>query len=74
MTLERNHVYNMNCLDGLRQMIAQGLRVDCVITDPPYLIDYKTHRRQDKQHKFCKAIKGDTDPQLIIDLVPFYST
>jgi DNA modification methylase len=46
MTLDRNHVYNMNCLDGIRQMIAQDMRVDCVITDPPYLIDYKTHRRQ----------------------------
>lgn len=69
MTLDRNRVYNMNCLDGIRQMIAQDMRVDCVITDPPYLIDYKTHRRQDKQHKFCKAIQGDTDPQLIIDLV-----
>ncbi len=70
MILDRNRVYNMNCLDGIRQMIAQDMRVDCVITDPPYLIDYKTHRRQDKQHKFCKAIQGDTDPQLIIDLVP----
>lgn len=25
-----------------------GVRVDCVITDPPYLIEYATHRRQDK--------------------------
>lgn len=70
MTLDRNHVYNLNCLDGIRQMIAQDMRVDCVITDPPYLIDYKTHHRKDKQHKFCKAIQGDTDPQLIIDLIP----
>lgn len=47
-----------------------GVRVDCVITDPPYLINYQTHRRQDKEHKFCKAIQNDDNPQLIIDLVP----
>lgn len=47
-----------------------GVRVDCVITDPPYLINYQTHRRQDKDHKFCKAIQNDDNPQLIIDLVP----
>lgn len=59
MTLERNHVYNMNCLDGIRQMIAQDMHVDCVITDPPYLIDYKTHRRQDKQ---TRRIKRNRNP------------
>lgn len=37
-----------------------GVRVDCVITDPPYLIEYATHRRQDKEHKFCKTIPNDT--------------
>lgn len=47
-----------------------GVLVDCVITDPPYLIEYKTRRRQDKDHKFCKAIKNDDNPQLIIDLIP----
>lgn len=41
-----------------------------MITDPPYLINYQTHRRQDKDHKFCKAIQNDDNPQLIIDLVP----
>lgn len=51
-------------------MIAADMRVDMVLTDPPYLIDYQTHRRQDKGHKFCKPIQGDNDPQLIIDLMP----
>lgn len=70
MTLARNTIYNINCLDGIRQMIAADMRVDMVLTDPPYLIDYQTHRRQDKGHKFCKPIQGDNDPQLIIDLMP----
>ena len=43
--IERNNIYKMDCRDGLREM-ARGVRVDCVITDPPYLIEYATHRRQ----------------------------
>lgn len=70
MTIGRNHIYNRDCLDGIREMIREGVRVDCVITDPPYLIDYKTGRRKDKNHKFCKAIQNDDNPQLITDLVP----
>lgn len=70
MTIDRNRIYNMDCLDGIRDMLRGGVRVDCVITDPPYLINYQTHRRQDKEHKFCKAIQNDDNPQLIIDLVP----
>ena len=70
MTIDRNRIYNMDCLVGIRDMLRGGVRVDCVITDPPYLINYQTHRRQDKDHKFCKAIQNDDNPQLIIDLVP----
>ena len=47
-----------------------GVRVDCVITDPPYLIEYATNYRQDKEHKFCKPIQNDNNPQLIIDIIP----
>ncbi len=68
--LEVNNIYNMDCLDGMRLMLHQGIKVDCVITDPPYLIDYKTNYRQNKDHKFCKAIENDNNPQLIIDLMP----
>lgn len=70
MTIERNHVYNMDCLDGLRDMLRGGVHVDCVITDPPYLINYKTNNRADKSHKFCKPIQNDDNPQLIIDVIP----
>ena len=70
MTIERNRVYNMDCLDGLRDMLRGGVRVDCVITDSPYLINYKTNHRADKSHKFCKPIQNDDNPQLIIDVIP----
>jgi len=50
--------------------------VDLVVTDPPYLMDYKTGRRNGKadkynvnqdsvQHKFATTIDGDDDPELI---------
>ncbi|MCM1532387.1 MAG: site-specific DNA-methyltransferase [Ruminococcus flavefaciens] len=68
--IERNRVYNFDCLCGIREMIEQGLLVDCVITDPPYLTGYKSQRRKNKADKFCKAIQGDDKPQLIIDLLP----
>lgn len=70
MVLEENKIYNMDCLDGMRLMKEQGIKADCIITDPPYLIEYKTGRRKDKEHKFCRAIENDNNPQLIKDLIP----
>ena len=70
MELEINKVYNMDCLDLMREMIRGGIKVDCVITDPPYLINYKTNHRKDKSHKFCKEIENDNNPELIKNLIP----
>ena len=70
LKIERNHIYNMDCLDGIRNMIRSEVFVDCVITDPPYLINYRTSYRKDKSNKFCKAIENDDNPQLIIDIMP----
>lgn len=68
--IEVNNVYNIDCLLGVREMIRQGMFVDCVITDPPYFTEYRSKRRQNKSDKFCKSIKGDDNPQLLIDLLP----
>lgn len=35
--------------------------IDLIVTDPPYLMDYKTNHRKDKNHDFCKPIMGDND-------------
>lgn len=67
---ETNKIYNKDCLQGLREMLQSNIRADCVITDPPYLINYCSHHRQNKDHKFCKTIQNDDNPQLIIDLMP----
>ena len=36
--LELNKIYNMDCLEGMDLMIKQGIKVDAIITDPPYNI------------------------------------
>ena len=38
MKLELNKIYNMDCLEGMDLMIKQGIKVDAIITDPPYNI------------------------------------
>lgn len=39
--------------------------IDLIVTDPPYLVEYKTNRRKNKSHRFCKTIKNDDNPDLI---------
>lgn len=70
MEIQLNKVYNCDCRELMRSMVAAGIKVDSVITDPPYLINYKTNYRQNKEHKFCKAIQNDDYPQLIIEIMP----
>lgn len=43
--------------------------IDMVLTDPPYLMNYKTNYRKDKEHDFCSEIKGDNDSQLISNYI-----
>lgn len=43
--------------------------VDLIVTDPPYLMKYKTGRRKDKTHKFASEISGDDNPDLIHDYI-----
>ena len=46
--LELNNIYNMDCLEGMKLMQQQGIKVDWVITDPPYGIGEdgaKNHNR-----------------------------
>jgi site-specific DNA-methyltransferase (adenine-specific) len=51
---------NGDCLEVMDQLIKEGVKVDAIITDPPYLINYKTNHRKNKNHDFCSAIKNDT--------------
>lgn len=50
-------LYQGDCLEIMDRMIAEGVKVDSVITDPPYAIDYQSHRRK----TLYKKIKNDTN-------------
>lgn len=67
MIYELNKIYNEDCLDGMKR-ISDG-SVDLIVTDPPYLIDYKSNRRKDKGHKFSKAIANDSNHQIVSDYI-----
>lgn len=61
--MEINKIYNEDCLEGMKK-IDDG-SVDLIVTDPPYLINYRTGRRKDKEHRFGRVILGDDDKELI---------
>lgn len=65
--MELNKIYNEDCLEGMKNMESGS--VDLVVTDPPYLVNYKTGRRKDKTHRFNKVILNDDNEQLIIDYI-----
>ena len=67
-----------DCLEYMATMADES--VDLIVTDPPYLMDYKTGRRNGKAdkydvnrenvtHKFATVIAGDNDPELISNYI-----
>ena len=67
INMELNKIYNADCLEGMKH-IPDG-SVDLIVTDPPYLMNYKTKHRKDKTHRFNKVILNDDNEQLITDYV-----
>ena len=65
--MELNKVYNEDCIEGMKAMSNES--VDLIVTDPPYLISYKTNYRKDKSHKFGKEIANDNDPDVISEYI-----
>ena len=59
-----------DCLKEMMKLADDGVKVDLICTDPPYLMNYKTNRRKDKTHDFCKQIVNDTNFELIKDIMP----
>ena len=62
------HIEPGSLIQGDMLEVMNGIpdnSIDMIVTDPPYLIDYKTNYRKNKQHDFCSAIKGDNDKNLI---------
>jgi len=74
--LEINKIYNMDCLDGMDLMIGQGLKVDAIITDPPY---GTTACKWDTIIPFTdmwlrlKKLRKENSPILLFGIEPFSS-
>lgn len=61
---------NGDCIEELEKLIKNGEKVDLILTDPPYLINYATNYRKDKTHDFTKPIMNDTNFKLIKEVLP----
>lgn len=54
-------------MEGMEEM--ENGSVDLIVTDPPYLVSYKTNRRKDKNHEFCSEIENDDNTELIKEYI-----
>lgn len=62
---EISGIYKEDCIAAMRTLPPEC--VDLIVTDPPYLTEYKSNRRKDKDHKFASEIMNDDNPELIRD-------
>lgn len=60
--MELNRIYNEDCLEGMKRIADKS--VNLVLTDPPYLINYKSNRRVESD-KF-DFIRNDKDSHEVI--------
>lgn len=56
--IELDTIYHGDCLELLKNIPDNY--IDLIVTDPPYLMNYKTNRRKNKEHEFCSVIQNDT--------------
>lgn len=54
------NIYNRDCIEVMKEM--KDSSIDMIITDPPYFMDYQSHRRKNLFDK----IKNDKDEKHII--------
>ena len=62
-----SRIFNDDCLNVMKRIKSQS--IDLIVTDPPYLINYKTCYRKDKKHQFCTVIQNDNNPELITNYI-----
>lgn len=65
--MELNRIYNEDCLIGMQSVPSAS--VDLIVTDPPYLISYKTGRRTGNDHRFSDVILNDNNQELITNYI-----
>ena len=60
---------NGDCVVELERMVNDGVSVDMILTDPPYLMNYSVHKKI-RNTDFCKPIPNDNNFELIHDVIP----
>jgi len=63
MIMNYDYIEQGDCLELMKRIPDES--IDLIVTDPPYLISYKTNRRKDKTHDFCTEIANDDNPELL---------
>ena len=56
-------LYKGDCLEVMDKLIKQNVKVDAIITDPPYGMDYRSNYRKEKYEK----ISNDNDLSFLDD-------
>lgn len=56
-----------DCLELMKKIPDNS--IDLIVTDPPYLIRYKTNYRKDKNHDFCSEILNDNNYDCISNYI-----
>ncbi|WP_242161796.1 site-specific DNA-methyltransferase [Bacillus cereus group sp. BfR-BA-01522] len=69
MTLEMGRIYNMDCIEGMKEM--EDRSVDLIVTDPPYLMNYRSNKRT-KTEKFSHIQNDKGAEQLLISYIEEY--
>ena len=64
ISTENFKLYNGDCLGVMDELIKQGITVDLILTDPPYLMNYQSNRRK-KENRFDKIINDKNNYILI---------
>ncbi len=64
-------IYNEDCIRGMQRLLQENVKVDCIITDPPYLMNFRSGKRP-KEHRFSQPILNDKDQTSLIKTSIFY--
>ena len=62
-------LYHNDCLKKMNELIEMGYRVDMVLTDPPYGINYRSNHRKERYDK----IQNDTESCLLLFLDEYFN-
>lgn len=65
--IETNQIICGDCTTVIKTIENES--IDLIITDPPYLMNYRTNHRT-KEHEYHQPIAGDDDDSLISKIIP----